>query len=74
MINKKGNTMKVKEWAYDEAEKAVDEIATKVVKGQIDLNQAIKEVGNVANLELLGINDEMDAKECLEYAIQDMGK
>jgi len=74
MINKKGNTMKVKEWAYDEAEKAIDVIATKVVKGLIDLKQAVKEVGNVANLELLGIYDEMDAEEYLGYAIEDLSK
>jgi len=63
---------KTMQYFWDEAEKNVDEIAMKVVKGLIDLKQAIKEVGDVANLELLGINDEMDAEEYLENAIEDL--
>jgi hypothetical protein len=63
---------KTMQYFWDEAEKNVDEIAMKVVKGLIDLKQAVKEVGDVANLELLGINDEMDAEEYLENAIEDL--
>jgi len=65
---------KTMQYFWDEAEKNVDEIAMKVVKGLIDLKQAVKEVGNVANLELIGINDEMDAEEYLTYAIEDLSK
>ena len=63
---------KTMQYFWDEAEKNVDEIAMKVVKGLIDLKQAVKEIGDVANLELLGINDEMDAEEYLENAIEDL--
>ena len=63
---------KTMQYFWDEAEKNVDEIAMKVVKGLINLQQAVKEVGNVANLELLGINDEMDAEEYLTVAIEDL--
>ena len=66
MNNKKGvNTMsKVKEWAYDEAEKKVDNIIFKLKDGQIDLTQASDLTMKVENVNMLGI-DENNVEEAL---------
>ena len=47
---------KVKQWAEDTAEKAVDNIIAKLKDGQIDLDTAKKNIMNVDNLQFLGIN------------------
>ena len=57
MINKKGNTMKVKEWAYEEAEKAVDAIIEKYQNKKINSEQAEKEILAVQNVNMLGIDE-----------------
>ena len=59
------NTMsKVKEWAYDEAEKKVDNIIFKLKDGQIDLTQASDLTMKVENVNMLGI-DENNVEEAL---------
>jgi len=57
MINKGENTMKVKDWAYEEAEKAVDAIIVKYNNGQINKDTAEKDILAVQNVEMLGIDD-----------------
>ena len=47
---------KVKQWAEDTAEKAVDQIVAKLKDGQIDLTTASKETLEVENVNMLGIN------------------
>ena len=66
MNNKKGvNTMsKVKEWAYEEAEKKVDNIIVKLKDGQIDLTEASDLTMKVENVNMLGI-DEFNVEEAL---------
>ena len=46
---------KVKEWAYEEAEKAVDKIIAKLKDGQIDLETASDLTLKVENVNMLGI-------------------
>ena len=55
---------KVKEWAYEEAEKAVDKIIAKLKDGQIDLNEAVGLTMKVENVNMLGI-DEYNVEEAL---------
>tara|TARA_Y100000592_G_scaffold26743_1_gene42376 strand:- start:149 stop:355 length:207 start_codon:yes stop_codon:yes gene_type:complete len=55
---------KVKEWAYDEAEKKVDNIIFKLKDGQIDLTQASDLTMKVENVNMLGI-DEYNVEEAL---------
>ena len=55
---------KVKEWAYDEAEKKVDNIIFKLKDGQIDLTQASDLTMKVENVNMLGI-DEYNIDEVL---------
>ena len=55
---------KVKEWAYDEAEKAVDKIIAKLKDGQIDLTEASRLTMKVNNVNMLGI-DEYNVEEAL---------
>ena len=55
---------KVKQWAYDEAEKAVDNIIFKLKDGQIDLTQASDLTMKVENVNMLGI-DENHVEEAL---------
>ena len=64
--NKKGEyTMsKVKQWAEDTAEKAVDNIIFMLKDGQIDLTTAVEKTMKVDNLELIGI-DENNVEEAL---------
>ena len=49
---------KVKQWAEDVADKAVDTILKKVKDGQIDLDTAKVNILNTANITMLGINSE----------------
>ncbi len=55
---------KVKEWAYEEAEKAVDSIIAKLKDGQIDLTEASSLTMKVNNVNMLGI-DEYNVEEAL---------
>ena len=55
---------KVKEWAYEEAEKAVDKIIAKLKDGQIDLTEACSLTMKVENVNMLGI-DENNVEEAL---------
>ena len=55
---------KVKEWAYEEAEKAVDNIIAKLKDGQIDLETASDLTLKVENVNMLGI-DENNVEEAL---------
>ena len=55
---------KVKQWAYDEAEKAVDNIIAKLKDGQIDLTEASGLTMKVENVNMLGI-DENNVEEAL---------
>ena len=65
MNQTKGKTMsKVKQWAYDEAEKAVDNIVAKLKDGQIDLTEASSLTMKVENVSMLGI-DENNVEEAL---------
>ena len=64
-LYKGGHTMsKVKEWAYEEAEKAVDKIIAKLKDGQIDLTEASSLTMKVENVNMLGI-DENNVEEAL---------
>ena len=55
---------KVKEWAYEEAEKAVDKIIAKLKDGQIDLTEASSLTMKVNNVNTLGF-DEYNVEEAL---------
>ena len=55
---------KVKQWAYDEAEKKVDDIIYKLKDGQIDLETASDLTLKVENVNMLGI-DENNVEEAL---------
>ena len=55
---------KVKQWAEDTAEKAVDNIIAKLKDGQIDLTTAVEKTMNVENVNMLGI-DENNVEEAL---------
>tara|TARA_E500000318_G_C3426335_1_gene159328 strand:+ start:24 stop:203 length:180 start_codon:yes stop_codon:yes gene_type:complete len=55
---------KVKQWAWDEAEKKVDNIIYKLKDGQIDLTTAVEKTMKVDNVELCGI-DENNVEEAL---------
>ncbi len=55
---------KVKQWAEDTAEKAVDNIIYKLKDGQIDLTTAVEKTLKVENVNMLGI-DENTVEEVL---------
>ena len=55
---------KVKQWAEDTAEKAVDNIIAKLKDGQIDLSTASEQTLKVENVNMLGI-DENNVEEAL---------
>ena len=55
---------KVKQWAYDEAEKAVDKIISHVKQNLITKQTAIKDIMDVENVNMLGI-DENNVEEAL---------
>ena len=55
---------KTKQWAYDTAEKAVDDIIAKLKDGQIDLTTASDLTLKVENVNMLGI-DEYNVEEAL---------
>ena len=55
---------KVKQWAEDTAEKAVDSIIAKLKDGQIDLTEAVSLTMKVENVNMLGI-DENNVEQAL---------
>ena len=55
---------KVKQWAEETTEKAVDNIIYKLKDGQIDLTTAIEKTLKVENVNMLGI-DENTVEEVL---------
>ena len=55
---------KVKQWAEDTAEKAVDNIIFMLKDGQIDLDTAVEKTMKVDNVNMLGI-DENNVEEAL---------
>jgi len=55
---------KVKQWAEETAEKAVDNIIYKLKDGQIDLTTAVEKTLKVENVNMLGI-DEDNVEEAL---------
>jgi len=55
---------KVKQWAEETAEKAVDNIIFKLKDGQIDLTTAVEKTMKVENVNMLGI-DENNVEEAL---------
>ena len=59
---------KVKQWAEDEAEKAVDKVLDKLTKGEINRDDARTEImGLKVNLGLIGI-DEFNIDEVIYEA------
>ena len=60
---------KVKQWAADVAEKAVDDILTKVKNKIIDLKTAKDDILKIENLALVGI-DEDNIDEVLEMELK----
>ena len=61
---------KTKQWAYDEAEKAVDKITDEYLNGEIDFNTAENKISEVNNVNMLGI-DEHNVGDHLYYAKED---
>lgn len=59
---------KVKQWAYDEAEKAVDKIILQVKQNLITKESAIKDIMNVDNVNMLDI-DEHNVDEVIYYSL-----
>jgi len=59
---------KVKNWAWDEAEKAVDKIILQVKQNLISKEQASKDIMNVQNVELCGI-DEYNVDEVIDMEL-----
>ncbi len=61
---------KVKQWAMDVAEKAVDKITDDYLDGKIDFNTAENKISDVDNVDMLGI-DENNVDDHLYYAKED---
>ena len=59
---------KVKNWAWDEAEKQVDKIILQVKQNLISKEQAVKDIMNVQNVELCGI-DEYNVDEVIDMEL-----
>lgn len=59
---------KVKNWAWDEAEKAVDKIILQVKQNLISKEQASKDIMNVQNVDLVGI-DEYNVDEVIDMEL-----
>lgn len=60
---------KVKQWAYDEAEKAVDKIILQVKQNLITKQSAIKDIMDVENVNMLGIDD-YNVDEVIEMELE----
>ena len=68
--NKGEYTMsKVKQWAWDEAEKAVDKIILQVKQNLISKEQAKIDIMNVQNVDLCSI-DEHNVDEVIELELE----
>ena len=61
---------KVKNYYWDLAEKESDTIINNYVKNKITRNLAIKQLSNVQNIELCGI-DEYNVDEVLDISLED---
>ena len=60
---------KVKQWAYDCAEKEVDKIIANLKNNLITKSSAIKDILDIDNLEMVGIdNDNVD--EVIELELE----
>ena len=59
---------KVKHWAEDTATKAVDKIILQVKQNLINKETAIKDIMNVENVNMLGI-DEYNVEEVIDMEI-----
>ena len=59
---------KVMQWAWDEAEKEVDKIILQVKQNLISKEQAAKDIMNVQNVELCGI-DEYNVDEVIDMEL-----
>ena len=59
---------KVKQWAEDTATKAVDKIILQVKQNLINKETAIKDIMNVENVNMLGI-DEYNVEEVIDMEI-----
>jgi len=59
---------KVKQWAWDEAEKAVDKIILQVKQNLISKEQAKIDIMNVQNVDLCSI-DEHNVDEVIEMEL-----
>ena len=60
---------KTKQWAYDEAEKAVDKIILQVKQNLISKEQAKIDIMNVQNVDLCSI-DENNVDEVIELELE----
>ena len=60
---------KVKQWAWDEAEKAVDKIILQVKQNLITKETAAKDIMKVNNVELCGIYD-YNVDEVIELELE----
>ena len=60
---------KVKQWAWDEAEKAVDKIILQVKQNLISKEQAKIDIMNVQNVELCSI-DEHNVDEVIDMELE----
>tara|TARA_B100001109_G_scaffold104213_1_gene85210 strand:- start:401 stop:595 length:195 start_codon:yes stop_codon:yes gene_type:complete len=60
---------KVKQWAWDEAEKAVDKIILQVKQNLITKEQAKIDIMNVQNVDLCSI-DENNVDEVIELELE----
>ena len=60
---------KTKQWAYDEAEKAVDKIILQVKQNLITKQKAIKDIMDVENVNMLGIDD-YNVDEVIELELE----
>ena len=60
---------KVKQWAWDEAEKAIDKIILQVKQNLISKEQAKIDIMNVQNVDLCSI-DEHNVDEVIELELE----
>tara|TARA_X000000368_G_scaffold332954_1_gene270176 strand:+ start:7242 stop:7445 length:204 start_codon:yes stop_codon:yes gene_type:complete len=61
---------KVKQWAENTAEEKVDKIILNYKNNLINKDTAVKEIMEVDNLDLIGI-DEHNVEECIEDTFYD---
>ena len=60
---------KVKQWAYDEAEKAVDKIINELKNNAISKEAAKAKIMNVDNVNMLGI-EEYNVDEVIDLELE----